>query len=84
MTYLYHDLKYMWEQMREAQQNNGGFDLTVRELCGVFHVVSLNSVFYRLKLLQEAGFVVAHPHGRKHVYRAVEFLSDSNVAGDKT
>jgi predicted transcriptional regulator len=77
MTYLYRDLWDMWEAMRNAQREQAGADLTMRDLLAVFKVGSLNTVNYRLKMLVEAGFVVKVERGSRHIYRAKETLENN-------
>ncbi len=74
MTFKHKDLQEMWENMLAAQKAKGGFTLTVRELFPIFKVTSTNSIFHRLRLLVDAGFVVTHEEGSKTFYRAKDVI----------
>lgn len=67
MSHTYQDLQDMWWEMLKAQRAKGDFDLTIRELVGIFGVNSTSVVQYRLKMMVDVG-LVRKQNGR---YRAI-------------
>lgn len=71
MAYLLRDLKEMWEQMYQAQQDKGR-PLTVRDMMKLFDLQSTSAVVYRLDMLINAGFAKSVRNGKYHIYQALE------------